>query len=52
MTSSALEQWLARENELRALHAQGPGPGVADLDTVRGQTGMAQMQAVLLGLPG
>ena len=31
MTSSVLEQWLAREHELRTQHAQGPGPGVNDM---------------------
>jgi len=49
MTSSVLEQWLARENELRTQHAQGPGPGVTDIDTVRGKTGLELMQSVLHG---
>lgn len=49
MTSSVLEQWLAREHELRTQHAQGPGPGVNDIETVRGKTGLELMQAVLHG---
>ena len=49
MTSPVLEQWLARENELRTQHAKGPGPGVATLDEVRGKTGLELMQAVLHG---
>ncbi len=49
MTTNVLEQWLAREREVRALHTQGPGPGVADLNWVRDKTGLELMQAVMHG---
>ncbi len=49
MSESVLEQWLARESALRALHAEGPGPGVADLAWVRERSGLELMQAVLEG---
>jgi uncharacterized protein (TIGR00369 family) len=49
MTSSVLEQWLAREAHIKALHAQGPGPGVADPQWARTQSGLALMQAVMQG---
>ena len=49
MTASILEQWLAREAYLRALHTQGPGPGVADPQWAREQSGMILMEAVMNG---
>ncbi len=49
MTDSVLEQWLARERELQALHAQGPGPGVADPAYVRSRSGLEWMQDLLQG---
>lgn len=49
MTSSVLEQWLARENELRSLHAQGPGPGVNTLGDTRNMTGLELMLSVMQG---
>ena len=49
MTSPVLEEWLARENELRALHAQGPGSGVADPSAARTMPGLELMQSMLHG---
>lgn len=49
MTTDTLEQWLARERELRTLHAQGPGPGVTTPDTVRSMSGLEFMQAMMRG---
>lgn len=49
MTEQVLDQWLKREHELRALHAQGPGPGVADPNTARSMTGLELMQAMMRG---
>ena len=49
MNTSLLDSWLARETELRAQHARGPGPGVTDIDTVRGKSGLALMQGVMNG---
>lgn len=49
MNDNVLEQWLTREEHIRALHAQGPGPGVADPQWAREQTGMTLMQAVMQG---
>ncbi len=49
MTSSALEQWLACEDQLRAQHSRGPGPGLADPQWARQQTGLALMEAVMNG---
>ena len=49
MTASVLEQWLAREQALRASHAQGPGPAASDPQSMRSMTGMDMMQAVMQG---
>ena len=49
MSTSVLDQWLAREQELRTLHAQGPGPGVNTLADARDMTGLALMQAMMQG---
>lgn len=49
MTESVIEQWLARERELRALHAQGPGPGLTDPKYVRTHSGLEWMQDLLHG---
>lgn len=49
MTEQTLQQWLVRERELRALHAQGPGPGVIDPDAARTMAGLALMQAMMHG---
>lgn len=49
MTEAVLEQWLAAEQQILAMHAQGPGPGVADLRAIAQQHGMDTMRAVLNG---
>lgn len=49
MTESVLEQWLARERELLALHTQGPGPGVADPQYVRSRSGLQWMEDLMHG---
>lgn len=49
MSDSVLEQWLARENEVRALYAQGTGTGGNNLEDIRTQTGLALMQGMMNG---
>ncbi len=49
MTQAVLEQWLDAEKQILAQHAQGPGPGVADLGVMAQQSGLQTMQAVLDG---
>lgn len=49
MSDGVLEQWLAREKALRALHAQGAGVGVTDPEIIRQQSGMEWMQAMMNG---
>ncbi len=49
MKTSLLDQWLARETALRAQHAQGPGPGVTGIETVRTKTGLELMQGIMNG---
>ena len=49
MTDQMLEQWLKTEQDILAMHARGPGPGVADLRAVARQNGLETMQTVLNG---
>ena len=44
-----LETWLAQEQEIRAVMATGPGPGVAKLEQIAGKNGLELMQALLKG---
>ena len=44
-----LETWLAQEEEIRAVMANGPGPGVATFEQVAGKNGLELMQALLKG---
>ena len=48
-TVNHLDQWLADEKRVRERLEQGPGPGVAPRETVRGMSGLALMQAMLAG---
>jgi uncharacterized protein (TIGR00369 family) len=47
--TSEIDAWLAAEAAQQALHAGGPGPGVARQDQVAGLDGLAMMQAMQRG---
>lgn len=49
MSTSVLEQWLAREQALRALHAQGPDPASDTPGDARRVTGLELMQGMMQG---
>lgn len=49
MSTSVLDQWLAREQALRASHAQGPTPGVNTLTDARTMNGLELMQGMMQG---
>lgn len=49
MSDSVLEQWLAREEELRALQTQDAGAGTSALQDIRSLTGLEQMQSMMNG---
>lgn len=44
-----LETWLTQEEDIRAVMAAGPGPGVATQDQIAGKNGLEVMQALLNG---
>lgn len=49
MSDAVLQAWLDRETEIRALHALGPGPGVADPQLLVRQSGLELMQSLMRG---
>jgi len=49
MSDSVLEQWLAREEELRALQTQDAGAGTNAVQDIRSLTGFEQMQSMMNG---
>ena len=49
MSSSVIDQWLAREQSLRALHAQTPSPCANTAADARNMTGLELMQGMMEG---
>lgn len=49
MDTPLIDQWLSREAALRALHAQGPGPGVARSEALDGLSGLELMERMMEG---
>lgn len=49
MSEATLQAWLAREQELMARNAQGPGQGVTPIDQVVDMSGLALLSGMLEG---